>query len=60
MNNLQIINALLRHIFANDLDIRKWLSGYNRAFDMSPDEMIKQGREEEVVGYLINYVYGPF
>jgi hypothetical protein len=60
MNNLQIINELLRNIFVDHENIRKWLYGHNTHFGMSPDEMIKQGRSEEVISYLVWYIAGPY
>lgn len=40
-----------------DYDV--WLNSYNKAFDMSPQEMIDLGREEEVISYVRWAVYGP-
>jgi hypothetical protein len=37
-----------------------WLQGYNKAFDMSPQEMIDLGREDEVISYLEWAAYGPW
>jgi hypothetical protein len=41
-------------------DYDTWINGYNKAFDMSPQEMIDLGREDEVVSYLKWAVYGPY
>lgn len=38
----------------------EWLNGYNKAFDMTPQEMINLGREDEVVKYLEWAAYGPW
>lgn len=40
-------------------DYDTWINGYNKAFNMSPQEMINLGREDEVVSYLKWAVYGP-
>jgi len=60
MNDNQIILSLLQMMLSDDLQIRQWLYGYNTHFDMSPDEMMKKGRSDEVIGYLVWAVYGPF
>jgi hypothetical protein len=60
MNDKQIINALLQNIFVDHQNIRKWLYGYNHSFEMSPDEMIKAGRSDEVISYLVWWIEGPF
>jgi hypothetical protein len=60
MNNKQIINELLRNIFVDHENIRKWLYGHNYSFGMSPDEMIKAGRSEEVIAYLVWFIEGPY
>jgi hypothetical protein len=59
MNETQIINELLKIIFTDHSDIRKWLYGYNKRFEMSPDEMIKAGRSDEVISYLVWIIEGP-
>lgn len=38
----------------------EWLNGYNKAFEMTPKEMIDLGREDEVVKYLEWAAYGPW
>jgi len=43
-----------------DKDMDKWLNGYNKAFGMTPQEMIDLGREDEVVNYLEWAAYGPY
>ena len=43
-----------------DKDMDKWLNGYNKAFGMTPQDMINLGREDEVVNYLEWAVYGPY
>lgn len=60
MKNEQIINELLRNIFVDHQNIRKWLYGHNYSFGMSPDEMIKSGRSEEVISYLVWFIEGPY
>lgn len=60
MNDNEIINELLKIIINDHLNIRKWLYGYNTHFDMSPDDMIKAGRSEEVISYLMYMIEGPY
>lgn len=60
MNDEQTINGLLRMMFPDDLIIRKWLYGYNKAFGMSPDQMMKDGRHDEVISYLVYQIEGPY
>jgi len=50
---------VLSFIVGNE-DMDKWLNGYNKAFEMTPQEMINLGREDEVVNYLEWAVYGPY
>jgi hypothetical protein len=38
----------------------EWLNGYNKAFNMTPQQMINLGREDEVVQYLEWAAYGPW
>jgi hypothetical protein len=60
MTNTQIINELLGAIFTDPINIRQWLYGHNHSFGMSPDEMIKAGRSEEVIAYLVWFMEGPY
>jgi hypothetical protein len=60
MKDQQIILALLKNMLSDDLQIRKWLYGHNTYFGMSPDEMIQAGRSEEVIGYLMYQIEGPY
>jgi hypothetical protein len=57
--NDQIIK-LLSIIVNNEVQRDQWINGYNHAFDMSPLEMIKLGREEEVIKYLMYQIEGPY
>jgi len=50
---------LLSFIIGHE-DYDTWINGYNKAFNMSPQEMINLGREDEVVSYLKWAVYGPY
>ena len=60
MTNEEIINELLKVILQDHQNIRKWLYGHNTHFGMSPDEMIKAGRSQEVIGYLMYQIEGPY
>ncbi len=55
----QIIR-LLSVIINNEAQRDKWMNGYNHAFKMSPVEMIKAGKEEEVIRYLMYQIEGPY
>jgi hypothetical protein len=54
------IDDLLSLIIKDKLDRDVWMNGMNLAFDMSPLEMIKLGREEEVIKYLMYQIEGPY
>ena len=55
------VKLLLERIINDDpINQDKWMNGYNHAFGMSPQEMIDQGREEEVIDYLVYQIVGPY
>lgn len=60
MTDTQIINELLGAMFTDPINIKQWLYGHNHSFGMSPDEMIKAGRSEEVISYLVWFIEGPY
>lgn len=51
---------LLTAIMGDTEDQYLWINGYNTFFNMSPQEMIDQGREDEVASYLEWAAYGPY
>lgn len=55
----KLIPALLDLILLRDQH-HAWLLSYNTNFDMSPMEMINQGREKEVIEYLKYVIDGPY
>ena len=54
------IDDLLTLLIEDKSDRDTWMTGMNLAFDMSPLEMIKLGREEEVIRYLMYQIEGPY
>jgi hypothetical protein len=51
--------AILSFIIGQE-DFDTWLNVYNKAFGMTPQEMIDLGREDEVTNYLEWAAYGPW
>jgi len=41
-------------------DQTKWLNGFNLAFDKTPQQMIDDGFEYQVMSYLRYQVEGPY
>lgn len=60
MNDKQIINQLMNRMFNDHMKIRQWYYGHNTHFGMSPEEMVKAGRSDEVISYLVWAIEGPF
>ncbi len=54
------IDDLLTLIIKDKSDRDIWMNGMNLEFGMSPLEMIKLGREEEVIKYLMYQIEGPY
>lgn len=55
----QVID-LLSIIVNNEAQRDQWMNGHNHALGMSPLEMIKLGRKEEVIKYLMYQIEGPY
>jgi hypothetical protein len=54
------IDDLLSLIISDKTQRDQWMNNMNLEFDMSPLEMIKLGREEEVIRYLMYQIEGPY
>jgi hypothetical protein len=54
------IDDLLTLIIKDKSDRDIWMNDMNLEFGMSPLEMIKLGREEEVIKYLMYQIEGPY
>ena len=55
-----IAELVLRAVGGDETNANKWMFGYNRAFEDSPVNMIRDGKLKEVYQYLVFIVEGPY
>ncbi len=58
-NIKNIILALLANLLPGQKERELWMNGKNKAFLISPLEMIEKGRAQEVIAYLKTSIQGP-
>ena len=55
-----VTKKLLAAILESEEHQGLWLNSHNTNFGMHPQEMIDQGREDEVISYLLYAIEGPY
>lgn len=55
-----VAEMLLRVVGGDEDNANRWMFGYNRAFEDSPVNMIRDGKVKEVYQYLQFIAEGPY